>query len=71
MLAIKNILDQTMCMVETPEAEDSTKIMEDHAIVGDSISSWTEKCKISLDDTIRVHGVKSKKNTERDKRYRK
>ena len=48
-----------MCMVGTLEAEDSTKIMEAHAMVGDSKSSGEITYKKLLEDNIRLHGVKS------------
>ena len=50
-----------MCMVEMPEAEDSTKRMKAHAMVGESKLSWATTYKELLEDNIRVHEVKSYK----------
>ena len=50
-----------MCMVEIPEAEDSTKRMKAHAMVGESKLSWATTYKELLEDNIRVHEVKSYK----------
>ena len=33
--------------------------MDDHAMIGEKISSWVATCKTLLEDDIRVHGVKS------------
>lgn len=41
-----------MCIVGTPEAEDSTKIMKDHGMVGDSKLRQVEEFKILLEDNI-------------------
>ena len=46
-------------MVGIQEVDDSTKIMEAHAMVGASKLSWVTKNKILLEDNIRVHEVKS------------
>ena len=46
-----------MYMVDTPKVEDSKKIMEAHAMVGGSKSSWVITCKRLLEDNIRVHWI--------------
>ena len=46
-------------MVGTQEAEDRTKRMEAHAMVGESQWSWTIIYKRLLEANIRVHGFKS------------
>ena len=48
-----------MCIVRNPKAEDSTKRMEDHAMLGESQSSQAETFKRLLEDNIRVHMIKS------------
>ena len=40
-------------MIETPEADDSTKRMDVHAMTGDKKSSWVVICKTQLEDSIR------------------
>ena len=49
-----------MYRVGRPEAEDSTKRMEDHGMVGDPKFSQVEEFKILLEDDIRVQWFKSK-----------
>ena len=46
-------------MIGTPEAEDSKKRMDAHAMFGNKRSSWAVSCKILLEDNIREQGVKS------------
>ena len=48
-----------MCMVGTPEADDCEKRMDAHATIGKKGSSWAVTCKKILEDSIRVHEVKS------------
>ena len=48
-----------MCIVGNPKAEDSTKRIEDHAMVGESQSSQAETFKKLLEDNITVHMIKS------------
>ena len=54
-------------MIGTPEAGDSTKIMDSHAMIGNTKSSWAVTCKILLEDNIREQGFKSyKKSNKRE-----
>ena len=46
-------------MIGTPEAEDSKKRMDAHAMIGNKRSSWAVSCKILLEDNIGEQGVKS------------
>ena len=55
----KRYLKEKMCMIGTPESEDSTKRMDAHAMIGNKKSSWVVTCKILLEDNIREQGVKS------------
>ena len=50
-----------MCMIGTPEADDSTKKMDAHAMIGDNKSSWAVTCKKILEDKVREQGFKSYK----------
>ena len=50
----KRYLKEKMCMIETPEADDSTKRMDANTMTGDKKSSWVVICKTLLDDSIRV-----------------
>ena len=49
----KRYLKEKMCMIGTQEADDDTKRMDAHAMIGDTKSSWTITCKKLLEDTIR------------------
>ena len=54
-------------MIGIPEADDSTKIMDAHAMIGDKKSSWVVTCKKLLEDNIREQGFKSyKKSNKRE-----
>ena len=54
-------------MIGIPEADDSTKRMDDHAMIGNKKSSWAGTCKILLEDNIREQGFKSyKKDNKRE-----
>ena len=55
MIVIKNTLTKKMCVVRTPEVENSTKIMEVHTVVRESQSSWTETYKRLREDNIKIH----------------
>ena len=55
----KRYLKEKMCMIGTPEADNSTKRMNDHAMIGNKKSSWAITCKILLEDNIREQRVKS------------
>ena len=56
-------------MVGTPEADDCEKRMDAHAMIGKKGSSWAVTCKKLLEDSIRVHGVKSyNKHSKREKK---
>ena len=50
-----------MYMIGTPEADDSTKRMDAHVMIGDIKSSWAVTCKQLLEENIRVRGFKSYK----------
>ena len=50
---VKRYLKEKMFMIGTSEADDSTKRMDAHAMIGDTKSSWTITCKKLLEDTIR------------------
>ena len=63
----KRYLKEKMCMIGTPEAEDSKKRMDAHAMIGNKRSSWAVSCKILLEDKIREKGVKSyRKSNKRE-----
>ena len=64
----KRYLKEKMCMIGTPEAEDSKKRMDAHAMFGNKRSSWSVSCKILLEGNIREQGVKSYRNQTREKR---
>ena len=53
-------------MFRTPEENNSTNIMEDYTMIGDTKSSWEITYKRLLEDNIRVHGLTS--NKKHDKR---
>ena len=55
----KRYLKEKMCMIGTREADDSTKRMDTHAMIGNKKSSWAVTCKILLEDKLREKGVKS------------
>ena len=57
----KRYLKEKMCMIGTPEADDSTKRMDAHAMIGDIKSSWAVTCKNLLEDNIREQEFKSYK----------
>ena len=46
-------------MIGTPEADDSKKRMDAHAMIGNIKSSWAVTCKLLLEDKLRDKGVKS------------
>ena len=46
----KRYLKEKMCMIGTPEAEDSKKRMDAHAMFGYKRSSWAVTCKILLEE---------------------
>ena len=54
----KRYLKEKMCMIGTPEVDDSTKRMDAHAMIGNKRSSWAVSCKILLEDNTREKGVK-------------
>ena len=45
-------------MIGTPEAEDSTKRIDAHTMIGNKNYSWAVTCKIILEDIVRDQGVK-------------
>ena len=49
----RQYLKEKMCMIGTPEADDSTKRMDTYAMIGDIKSSWVVTCKKRLEDNIR------------------
>lgn len=55
----KIYLKEIIFMVGTPEVDDKPKIIEDHAMVGETKSSLTLTCKKLLKDNVMVHRVKS------------
>ena len=55
----KRYLKEIMCMIGTPEADDSTKRMDAHAMIVDKESSWAVACKKLLEDNIREQEFKS------------
>ena len=67
----KRYIKEKMCMIDTLEPFDCTKIMEAHAMVGESKSSWTITYKKLLEDNIRVHGVKSENKYSKRKTEKK
>ena len=54
----KRYMKENMCVIGTLEADDSTKRMEAHIMVGKIKSNWTITYKKLLEDNIGVHGVK-------------
>ena len=48
-----------MCLVGTREAEDSTKRLEAHYMIGDSRSRFIEEYKRLFQDNIRLNQMKS------------
>ena len=55
----KIYLKEKNCMIGTPEADDYTKRMDAHAMIGDIKSALAVTCKKLLEDNIREQGVKS------------
>ena len=54
-------------MIGTPEADDSTKRMDTHAMIRDKKSSWVVTCRKLLENNIREQGFKSyKKSSKRE-----
>ena len=44
----KRYLKEKMCMIGTPEADDCTKRIDAHAMIGDKKSSWAVTCKSTI-----------------------
>ena len=44
----KRYLKEKICMIGTPEADNSTKRMDAHAMIGDIKSSWAVICKKTI-----------------------
>ena len=60
-------IKQKMRIVRNPEAENSTKRMEPHIIVGESKLIWELTCKTLLESNISIYGVKlENKYSKRD-----
>ena len=55
----KRYLKEKMRMIENPQADDSTKRKDDHAMIGDKKSSWAVTCKKLLENNIKEQGFKS------------
>ena len=61
----KRYLKEKMCMIGTPEADDSKKRMDAHAMIGNKKSSWAVTCKLLLEDKLREKGVKSYRKSKK------
>ena len=55
----RQYLIDKMCLVGTREAEDSTKRLEAHYMIGDSRSRFIEEYKRLFQDNIRLNQMKS------------
>ena len=63
----KRYLKEKMCIIGTPEADDSTKRMDNHAMIGNKKFSLAVTCKKLLEDNIREQGFKSyRKSNKRE-----
>ena len=63
----KRYLEEKMCMIGTPEADDSRKIMDPHTMIGIKKSSWAVTCKNYWKTTLESKDLNHIGNLTREK----